>query len=202
MDGRRLAGFDGVAIDCHGSRHRVRGPPASSRAGDDTVHVLLDQRRTMGRRELQSRRQAPERDRYDVTAARAALRLVHISQNTATEVVRMASRRTTQPTARPRTRRSTPAIISDGRPDAFRLYPTKNDLPENTRREVAELLNARLADCIDLEAQCKQAHWNVKGPTFIALHKLFDDVHEATDEYADLIAERIVQLGGIAEGTV
>jgi starvation-inducible DNA-binding protein len=83
-----------------------------------------------------------------------------------------------------------------------RLYETKNDLPQATRREVVDLLNARLADCIDLEAQCKQAHWNVKGPNFIALHELFDDIHQAVDEYADLIAERIVQLGGIAEGTV
>ena len=54
-----------------------------------------------------------------------------------------------------------------------KLYPTKNSLPEATRLEVAGLLNQRLADCIDLQAQCKQAHWNVKGPTFIALHKLF-----------------------------
>ena len=83
-----------------------------------------------------------------------------------------------------------------------RFYETKHDLPEETRREVVDLLNARLADCIDLEAQCKQAHWNVKGPSFIALHELFDDIHAAVDEYADLIAERIVQLGGIAEGTV
>lgn len=90
----------------------------------------------------------------------------------------------------------------DRRPDAFRLYETKNDLPEDTRREVVELLNARLADCIDLEANCKQAHWNVKGPSFMSLHLLFDQIHGAVDEYADLIAERIVQLGGIAEGTV
>lgn len=83
-----------------------------------------------------------------------------------------------------------------------RLYETKNDLPEATRREVVALMNARLADCIDLEAQCKQAHWNVKGASFIALHELFDDIHGAVDGYADLIAERIVQLGGIAEGTV
>lgn len=94
------------------------------------------------------------------------------------------------------------ANSNDRRPDAFRLYPTKNDLPETTRREVIELLNTRLADCIDLEAQSKQAHWNVKGPSFIALHELFDQVHAAVDEYADLIAERVVQLGGIAEGTV
>ena len=80
-------------------------------------------------------------------------------------------------------------------------YPTKNSLPLSTRRQVCVLLNQRLADCVDLETQCKQAHWNVKGPQFIALHELFDKIHEAVDEYADLIAERIVQLGGIAEGT-
>ena len=91
---------------------------------------------------------------------------------------------------------------SDSRPDASRLYPTKNDLPEAARREAVELLNQRLADCIDLQTQCKQAHWNVKGPSFIALHKLFDEVNEEVEEYVDLIAERVVQLGGIAEGTV
>src|SRR4029077_8048639 len=80
-------------------------------------------------------------------------------------------------------------------------YSTKNDLPESARREAIGLLNQRLADCIDLQTQCKQAHWNVKGPTFIALHKLFDEIDEAVEEYVDLIAERIVQLGGIAEGT-
>src|SRR5437773_10777517 len=83
-----------------------------------------------------------------------------------------------------------------------RLYPTKNGLPEASRAEAVALLNQRLADCIDLQAQCKQAHWNVKGPTFIALHKLFDEITEDVQEYADLLAERVVQLGGIAEATV
>jgi len=114
----------------------------------------------------------------------------------------MATRRTNPRSAASRSRETAPVAQNERRADAFRLYPTKNDLPESTRREVIELLNARLADCIDLETQCKQAHWNVKGPTFIALHELFDDIHGAADEYADLIAERIVQLGGIAEGTV
>src|SRR5512146_736469 len=88
------------------------------------------------------------------------------------------------------------------RPSATRLYPTKNDLPERSRREAIELLNQRLADCIDLQTQCKQAHWNVKGPAFIALHKLFDEINESVEEYVDLLAERVVQLGGIAEGTI
>jgi starvation-inducible DNA-binding protein len=81
-------------------------------------------------------------------------------------------------------------------------YTTKNDIPEARRIEIAELLNQRLADCIDLQTQCKQAHWNVKGPSFIALHKLFDEINGDVEQYIDLIAERIVQLGGVAEGTV
>ena len=87
-------------------------------------------------------------------------------------------------------------------PAATIAYPTKNDLPEAGRRDGVALLNQRLADCIDLQAQSKQAHWNVKGPSFIALHKLFDEINAAVAEDADLLAERIVQLGGIAEGTV
>ena len=81
------------------------------------------------------------------------------------------------------------------------LRTTKNDLPSETRAEVARLLNTRLADCIDLQTMTKQAHWNVRGPQFIALHKLFDEVYDAVGEYADLLAERVVQLGGTAEGT-
>jgi starvation-inducible DNA-binding protein len=81
-------------------------------------------------------------------------------------------------------------------------YETLNDLPASTREPVIALLNQRLSDAIDLQTQIKQAHWNVKGPNFIALHELFDDIYAAQTEYVDLIAERIMQLGGVAEGTV
>ena len=81
------------------------------------------------------------------------------------------------------------------------MFKTKNDLPEGTRVKLIELLNARLADCIDLQTQTKQAHWNVKGPSFIALHELFDKINEEVEDYVDDIAERAVQLGGVAEGT-
>ena len=81
------------------------------------------------------------------------------------------------------------------------MFKTKNDLPEATRVKAVDLLNSRLADCIDLQTQTKQAHWNVKGPNFIALHELFDKVNEAVEDYVDDIAERAVQLGGVAEGT-
>lgn len=83
----------------------------------------------------------------------------------------------------------------------MRLNPTKNDLAESARSKVVALLNSRLADCIDLQTQTKQAHWNVKGPEFIALHKLFDEINDDVEEYVDTIAERTVQFGGTAEGT-
>lgn len=83
-----------------------------------------------------------------------------------------------------------------------KLTHTRNSLSEKTRMEVTALLQERLADSIDLMMQAKQAHWNVKGPHFFSLHELFDKVYTNTGVYVDLIAERIVQLGGIAKGTI
>jgi starvation-inducible DNA-binding protein len=82
------------------------------------------------------------------------------------------------------------------------MYKTKIDLSEKTRRNVIVTLNERLSDAIDLQSQVKQAHWNVKGPHFIALHELFDKISDAMLEQIDEIAERITSLGGTAEGTV
>jgi len=83
-----------------------------------------------------------------------------------------------------------------------KLNPTKNDLPEKTRRAMIDLLNQQLADVLDLGLQAKQAHWNVKGPHFIGLHELFDKVAEELEEFTDEIAERAVELGGVALGTI
>jgi starvation-inducible DNA-binding protein len=82
------------------------------------------------------------------------------------------------------------------------MYKTKNDLPEAARTSLVDLLNRRLADALDLQSHCKQAHWNVRGPNFIALHELFDKVNEDAEDYVDLIAERAIQLGGSVQGTV
>lgn len=82
------------------------------------------------------------------------------------------------------------------------MHKSKIDLPEDSRRKLAALLNARLADAIDLKLQAKQAHWNVKGPQFFSLHELFDKVAEEADGFADEIAERATALGGTAEGTL
>ena len=81
------------------------------------------------------------------------------------------------------------------------LHPSKIHLSEATRREMADLLNARLADAVDLSTQMKQAHWNVKGPSFIALHELFDTIHSEVLTHVDNLAERIVTMGGVAVGT-
>ena len=90
-------------------------------------------------------------------------------------------------------------VVTKGKGSA--VYPVHNDLPESTRGPLIDLLEARLADAIDLETQMKQAHWNVKGPNFISLHELFDKINEDAEEYVDLIAERAVQLGGVVHGT-
>src|SRR2546421_11512109 len=81
------------------------------------------------------------------------------------------------------------------------LWNTQNDLAEKVRLGAVELLNQQLADALDLALQTKQAHWNIKGPNFIALHELFDEVVDEVFEHADDLAERAVQLGGTALGT-
>jgi starvation-inducible DNA-binding protein len=63
-------------------------------------------------------------------------------------------------------------------------------------------MNNRLASVIDLQLQMKQAHWNVNSPSFIGLNQLFCRVDDAVENYGNMIAKRIVQLGGIAEGNV
>jgi starvation-inducible DNA-binding protein len=78
---------------------------------------------------------------------------------------------------------------------------TRNDLPDNTRKAMIAVLNARLLEAIDLRLAIKQAHWNVKGPNFIALHEMFDEMQARVDDFVDDIAERSVALGGLVAGT-
>jgi len=81
------------------------------------------------------------------------------------------------------------------------MHKTRNSLPEEQRTKLVELLNRRLADSIDLMLQAKQAHWNVKGPQFMVLYALFSQIAHGVERHVDLLAERIVQLGGSANGT-
>jgi starvation-inducible DNA-binding protein len=82
------------------------------------------------------------------------------------------------------------------------MQKTANTLSKNIRAKSVEVLNRHLAAAIDLHAQVKQAHWNVRGSTFIAVHELFDKVADAVEGYSDTIAERAGALGGAAEGTI
>ena len=81
-------------------------------------------------------------------------------------------------------------------------YISRLDLSPHVRKLAIERLQARLSDALDLEAQTKQAHWNVKGPHFMQLHEFFDSLHGVSEEFVDLIAERITTLGGVADGRV
>ena len=82
------------------------------------------------------------------------------------------------------------------------MHPTHNTLPETVRAQSVELLNTHLAAAIDLYGQVKQAHWNVRGPGFLSVHRLLDEVAGAVDAHADLLAERARGLGGVAYGTI
>jgi starvation-inducible DNA-binding protein len=75
-------------------------------------------------------------------------------------------------------------------------------LNDQTRHKMIDLLNARLADTIALTLAVKQAHWNLKGPGYIGVHELLDEVAERLRDGADLMAERAVILGGHAKGTL
>ena len=81
------------------------------------------------------------------------------------------------------------------------MHSTKNNLPSNAKSVSIEVLNARLADAIDLALLTKQAHWNLKGPRFIAIHEMLDGFRTQIDDYVDTMAERVAQLGGTALGT-
>jgi starvation-inducible DNA-binding protein len=82
------------------------------------------------------------------------------------------------------------------------MFKTRIDMEAKTRQQLVELLNAQLADTFDMFSQMKQAHWNVKGPQFIALHELFDEIAAGLLAHIDTIAERATALGGLAMGTV
>ena len=82
------------------------------------------------------------------------------------------------------------------------MQPTHNTLSEKIRIRSIDVLNSHLAAAIDLHAQVKQAHWNVRGANFIAIHLLFDRVADDVEKWSDMIAERAGGLGGPAHGTV
>jgi starvation-inducible DNA-binding protein len=81
------------------------------------------------------------------------------------------------------------------------MYKSPNPLPEGARKAIADELNARLADGLELHGQVKVAHWNIKGPQFAALHPLFETFALSLANHNDAVAERVVTLGGLARGT-
>lgn len=94
-----------------------------------------------------------------------------------------------------------PANLKD-QTEGARLHKTNNDTQNNAKAVAMEVLQARLADGIDLALATKQAHWNLKGPQFIGIHTMLDTFRTEQDEFNDMMAERITQLGGTARGTV
>lgn len=97
-------------------------------------------------------------------------------------------------------RGSEPSKLKD-QTEGARLHQTRNATKSNAKAASMDLLEKRLADGIDLALITKQAHWNLKGPQFIGIHEMLDGFRSAQDEWNDMMAERVVQLGGTAKGT-
>jgi hypothetical protein len=75
-------------------------------------------------------------------------------------------------------------------------------LSDDVKKRVVQVMQERLAEASDMYSQAKFAHWNVKGDNFYQLHLVFDQVAKVVGDQVDPIAERITQLGGVANGTV
>lgn len=81
------------------------------------------------------------------------------------------------------------------------MSTTADKLSQSTRSQLIKLCNDRLADAVDLQLQCKHAYWNTKEPELATLRELFDELNESIEDYIDRIAERAVEIGGVANST-
>ena len=87
-------------------------------------------------------------------------------------------------------------------PKEIQPFGTLKQLPlaleDNARKQSVDVLNKVLADTIMLRDMYKKHHWQMSGATFYQLHLLLDAHYEEQVKLVDLIAERIMALGGIS----
>ncbi len=75
-------------------------------------------------------------------------------------------------------------------------------LTDQQRQGVINLLNRDLADNYLLLVKTKKFHWDIVGPQFLTLHKLWEEHYNVLTANIDACAERIRTLGGYPIGTM
>jgi starvation-inducible DNA-binding protein len=81
------------------------------------------------------------------------------------------------------------------------MRKTNLGMSEQQRRSSIDALNGALANASILLIKTKKFHWDVVGPQFLTLHRLWDEQYESIAGYVDELAERVRMLGGLPIGT-
>lgn len=74
-------------------------------------------------------------------------------------------------------------------------------ITEKNIKGITGILTNVLSDAMILYSKTRKFHWNVKGESFMELHKLFEGQYKKLEEAIDEIAERINKLGMPVIGT-
>ena len=75
-------------------------------------------------------------------------------------------------------------------------------ISDKNLQNISTLLSSVLSDAVLIYTKTRKFHWNVKGESFMEIHKLFESQYAQLEEAIDEIAERISKLGSPVIGTM
>jgi starvation-inducible DNA-binding protein len=102
---------------------------------------------------------------------------------------------------------TTPQSSSQATPTNSQLGNYRNEkadqyipLEAEKRQAINTDLQATVVELLELQHDAKQSHWNIRGPLYFPLHEALQEYADLYLKYADLLAERQLQIGIPADG--